>query len=97
MLIEMLTISNSDFNETGIRDLNVKISILQMMLTLKNILTQYQNALAYHLQDRAKYFTTSLHVRTDMEFIDIHLNFLSKGHCEQPQWTKSVSRFLIIV
>ena len=46
-----------------------------MTLTLVYMLTQYRNALAYHLKDNAKCFALGLHIRIDMIFIDIHRNF----------------------
>ena len=48
-----------------------------MMLTYAYILTQYRNALVYHLKDHVKCFVSSLHIRIDMASIDIHRKFLS--------------------
>ena len=50
-----------------------------MTLTLAYILTQYRNALAYHLKDHVKCFVSGLHVRIDMAFIDIHRKFIFNG------------------
>ena len=46
-----------------------------MTLTSDKIMTQYRNALVYHFQDRAKCFTTSLHVRIDMNLLIFIENF----------------------
>ena len=50
-----------------------------MTLTWAYILTQYRNALAYHLKHHAKCFVSGLHNRMDMALIDIHRKFLSNG------------------
>ena len=52
-----------------------------MALTYAYMLTQYRNALAYHLKDHAKCFVSGLHIGMDMSFIDIHRKFLSIGRC----------------
>ena len=52
-----------------------------MTLTKAYILTQYRNALAYHLKDDVKCFVSGLHNRIDLGIIDIHRKFLSNWRC----------------
>ena len=52
-----------------------------MTLTLAYILTQYRNALPYHLYNHAKCFVSVLHIKIDMAVIDIHWKFLFNGSC----------------
>ena len=52
-----------------------------MTLTFDIIVMQYRNTRVYHLNDCAKCFVSDLHIRVDMQLIDIHRILFSNGHC----------------